>query len=168
LEGIETGDVKVLGVTTVGSVLGAGCAATVGNVGVGIAGTAFGIGMGTMAITGGLFALGAYQLIKMFAKSGQVESYDQVFSRMETQISENEFYIQALLELDPVLQELTWYGKFANLDADYELQQFKKILELEQNQGDYPWQNISDDEELKKLKLELGQIIKENSDEEKI
>ncbi|MFM7382935.1 MAG: hypothetical protein ACKO1W_07780 [Microcystaceae cyanobacterium] len=35
LEGMETGDIKILGVTTVGSVVGAGFAATVGNMGVG-------------------------------------------------------------------------------------------------------------------------------------
>jgi hypothetical protein len=92
LEGIENGDVRVLGITTVGSVLGAGFGASLGNVGVAMGGTAFGIGMGTMAVTGGIFALGAYQLIKMFVKDSQKESYEQVFSRMEEQISYNEYY----------------------------------------------------------------------------
>ena len=158
LEGIETGDVKILGVTTVGSVLGAGVAATVGNMGVGVAGTAFGIGMGTMAATGGLFALGVYQLIKMFVKSESKESAQQVFSRMEDKISAQEFYIQAMLELDPVLKELSLMAKLRELDTEEELQALKKSLQqnlIEDDPQDYQWQVPKNDEELKSLKQTL-------------
>jgi len=92
IDGIETGDVTVLGVTTLGSVLGAGFSATVGNVGVGVAGSAFGVGLGTMAVTGGVFALGVYQLIKMFAKGQSKESAAQIFERMGDRISGQELY----------------------------------------------------------------------------
>ena len=118
IEGIEQGDIKVLGVTTVGSVLGASCATTIGNVGVGVAGTAFGIGMGTMAIAGGVFALGVYQLIKLFSQGSQRETYDEIFTRIDNQISDQDFYTQALLELDPFLQELTWHQRFSELATE--------------------------------------------------
>ena len=171
LEGIENGDVRVLGITTVGSVLGAGFGASLGNVGVAMGGTAFGIGMGTMAVTGGIFALGAYQLIKMFVKDSQKESYEQVFSRMEEQISYNEYYIQALLELDPVLKELTWYRKFNDLEVNHELEQLKISLGLSNNldnQTEQQWQTIDDQEELLQLKFKLEEIIQRQNVEEKI
>ncbi|QHU98761.1 hypothetical protein [Synechocystis sp. CACIAM 05] len=171
LEGIENGDVRVLGITTVGSVLGAGFGASLGNVGVAMGGTAFGIGMGTMAVTGGIFALGVYQLIKMFVKDSHKESYEQIFSRMEEQISYNEYYIQALLELDPVLKELTWYRKFNDLEINHELEQLKISLGLSNNldnQTDQQWRTIDDQEELLQLKFKLEEVIQRQNVEEKI
>jgi WD40 repeat protein len=163
IDDIESGDVTVLGITTVGSAIGAGFAAGVGNVGVGVAGTAFGIGMGTMALTGGVFALGVYQLIKMFANHGQAESFDCLFERMETQVAEQEFYIQALLELDPVLRELTWYQKFSELDTDQELKAMKKMLNLDSlvdSTQAYEWQTIEKQQDLKKLATQLEKQLK--------
>ncbi|MBE9203156.1 DnaJ domain-containing protein [Synechocystis salina LEGE 06099] len=168
LEGIENGDVKVLGITTMGSVLGAGFGASLGNVGVAMGGTAFGIGMGTMAVTGGIFALGAYQLIKMFVKDSSKESYGQVFSRMEEQISYEEFYVQALLELDPVLQELTWYGKFNDLELNHELEQLKASLGLSKSTKDYQWQTLNEQDELYALKSELDKIWQSEDTKENI
>ena len=160
IEGLETGDVTVLGVTTVGSVLGAGFAASVGNVGVGVAGTAFGIGIGTMTVAGGIFAIGAYQLVKKFIKKGKAESFDSVFARLDDNLTDQEFYLQALLELDPVLQELTWYQKFSDLDTDQELQAMKQQLGLDSFQ-DNEWQAIDEPEALKIIIEQLKNQFKD-------
>ncbi|MEB3160879.1 MAG: DnaJ domain-containing protein [Synechocystis sp.] len=160
IEGIKAGDVTVLGVTTVGSVLGAGFAASVGNVGVGVAGTAFGIGIGTMTVAGGIFAIGAYQLVKKFIKKGQAESFDSVLSRLEDNLSVQEFYLQALLDLDPVLQELTWYQKFSDLDTDQELQAMKQQLGLDSSQGE-EWQLIDKPEALQTIIDQLTNQFKD-------
>ncbi|MBE9242987.1 WD40 repeat domain-containing protein [Synechocystis salina] len=154
-----------------GSVLGAGFGASLGNVGVAMGGTAFGIGMGTMAVTGGIFALGAYQLIKMFVKDSPKESYGQIFYRMEEQISYEEFYVQALLELDPILQELTWYGKFNDLELNHELEQLRINLGLSNNpdhQIDQQWQTVDSQQELLQLKFELEEISQKKDTEENI
>ena len=156
IEGIETGDVKILGVTTLGSVLGAGFSATVGNVGVGVAGSAF--GLGTMAVTGGIFALGVYQLIKMFAKGQSKESVAQTFERMEDRISGQEFYNQAMMELDPILGELAWEQKMRILDIEEELQELKATIKnnlIENNLEDYQWQTPETEADLKNLKQQL-------------
>jgi WD40 repeat protein len=158
VEGIETGDVKILGVTTLGSVLGAGFSAAVGKVGVGVAGSAFGVGMGTMAATGGLFALGVYQLIKMFTKQESKESIDQVFSRIEDKISGQEFYNQAMMELDPVLGEINWMQRMNDLEIEEELKILKANLQnnlLENSIKDYQWQPLDNEEELENLKEQL-------------
>jgi hypothetical protein len=64
---------------------------------------------------------------------------------LHSAVSEQEFNIQALLELDPVLQELTWHQKFSALDIDAELAALKQRLNLNaalDDQPVYEWQNI--------------------------
>jgi hypothetical protein len=166
IDGIETGDVTVLGVTTLGSVLGAGFSATVGNVGVGVAGSAFGVGLGTMAITGGVFALGVYQLIKMFAKGQSKESVAQLFERMEDRISGQEFYNQAMMELDPILGEIAWEQKMRILDIEEELQELKATIKnnlIENNLEDYQWQTPETKAELETLKQQLTAYFEDDN-----
>jgi WD40 repeat protein len=141
VEGIETGDVKILGVTTLGSVLGAGFSAAVGKVGVGVAGSAFGVGMGTMAATGGLFALGVYQLIKMCGNH-----------------SSSSKYFENLLFLEQITEEYENEKKWHNLEIENELQDLKNELEknlLENNSKDYQWQPLENDADLENLKEQL-------------
>ncbi|UXE64296.1 MAG: DnaJ domain-containing protein [Woronichinia naegeliana WA131] len=141
VEGIETGDVKILGVTTLGSVLGAGFSAAVGKVGVGVAGSAFGVGMGTMAATGGLLALGVYQLIKMCGNH-----------------SSSSKYFENLLFLEQITEEYENEKKWHNLEIENELQELKNELEknlLENNSQDYQWQPLENEEELENLKEQL-------------
>jgi WD40 repeat protein len=141
VEGIETGDVKILGVTTLGSVLGAGFSAAVGKVGVGVAGSAFGVGMGTMAATGGLFALGVYQLIKMCGNH-----------------SSSNKYFENLLFLEQITEEYKNEKKWHNLEIENELQELKNELEknlLENSSQDYQWQPLDNEEELETLKEQL-------------
>lgn len=141
VEGIETGDVKILGVTTLGSVLGAGFSAAVGKVGVGVAGSAFGVGMGTMAATGGLLALGVYQLIKMCGSH-----------------SSSNKYFENLLFLEQITEEYENEKKWHNLEIENELQELKKELEknlLENSSQDYQWQPLENEEELENLKEQL-------------
>jgi hypothetical protein len=113
IDGIETGDVTVLGVTTLGSVLGAGFSATVGNVGVGVAGSAFGVGLGTMAITGGVLALGVYQLIKMFGSS-----------------SSESKYFENLLFLEQITEEYEFEQQWKSLEIEEEFQKLKKFIQI--------------------------------------
>ena len=141
VEGIETGDVKILGVTTLGSVLGAGFSAAVGKVGVGVAGSAFGVGMGTMAATGGLLALGVYQLIKMCGNH-----------------SSSSKYFENLLFLEQITEEYENEKKWHNLEIENELQELKNELEknlLENSSQDYQWQPLDNEEELETLKEQL-------------
>jgi WD40 repeat protein len=141
VEGIETGDVKILGVTTLGSVLGAGFSAAVGKVGVGVAGSAFGVGMGTMAATGGLLALGVYQLIKMCGNH-----------------SSSSKYFENLLFLEQITEEYENEKKWHNLEIENELQELKNELEknlLENNSKDYQWQPLENDADLENLKEQL-------------
>ena len=141
VEGIETGDVKILGVTTLGSVLGAGFSAAVGKVGVGVAGSAFGVGMGTMAATGGLLALGVYQLIKMCGNH-----------------SSSSKYFENLLFLEQITEEYENEKKWHNLEIENELQDLKNELEknlLENSSKDYQWQPLENEEELENLKEQL-------------
>ncbi|MEB3192446.1 MAG: DnaJ domain-containing protein [Snowella sp.] len=141
VEGIETGDVKILGVTTLGSVLGAGFSAAVGKVGVGVAGSAFGVGMGTMAATGGLLALGVYQLIKMCGSH-----------------SSSNKYFENLLFLEQITEEYENEKKWHNLEIENELQELKNELEknlLENSSQDYQWQPLENEEELENLKEQL-------------
>jgi WD40 repeat protein len=141
VEGIETGDVKILGVTTLGSVLGAGFSAAVGKVGVGVAGSAFGVGMGTMAATGGLLALGVYQLIKMCGNH-----------------SSSSKYFENLLFLEQITEEYKNEKKWHNLEIENELQELKNELEknlLENSSQDYQWQPLDNEEELETLKEQL-------------
>ncbi|BFM40869.1 DnaJ domain-containing protein [Synechocystis sp. LKSZ1] len=166
LEGIESDDVNILGVTTVGSVLGAGFSAAVGNVGVGVAGTAFSVGMGTMAVTGGIFALGVYQLLKKFVQQDSQESIQQIFARMEDKILDQEFYYQAMLELDPVLGELAWKQKITELELEEELQQLKANVQsnlTEDNDQNYQWQSLDNQQDLEKIKQHLKTYL-QNSD----
>jgi WD40 repeat protein len=166
IDGIETGDVTVLGVTTLGSVLGAGFSATIGNVGVGVAGSAFGVGLGTMAVTGGVFALGVYQLIKMFSKGQSKESVAQTFERMEGRISGQELYNQAMMELDPILGEIAWEQKMRILDIEEELQELKAAIKnnlIENNLEDYQWQTPETEAELKNLKQQLTAYFKDDN-----
>ncbi len=169
IEGIENGDVAVLGVTTVGSVLGAGCAAAIGNVGVGVAGTAFGIGVGTMAVAGGVFALGVYQLIQIFGKDSQAESYEEIFSRMQDKISDREFYIEALLELDSLSRDLKWHKSFSDLEIDEELRQLKQTLginHITESPGKYDWETLESQEKLNQLKEQLEELFRNNQFQE--
>ncbi|MEB3309887.1 MAG: WD40 repeat domain-containing protein [Snowella sp.] len=161
IEGIETGDVKILGVTTVGSVLGAGFSAAVGNVGVGIAGSAFGVGMATMAATGGIFALGVYQLIKRFTKGQSKESFAQTFERMEDRISGQELYNQAMMELDPMLAEVAWLQKMAHLEVEEEFQALKATIQnnLKEDNTDYVWHDLGKKSELDDLKQQLNDYL---------
>ena len=171
IDGIETGDVTVLGVTTLGSVLGAGFSATVGNVGVGVAGSAFGVGLGTMAVTGGVFALGVYQLIKMFAKGQSKESAAQIFERMGDRISGQELYNQAMMELDPILGEIAWKQKMSYLEIEEELQELKATIQgnlTENNIEDYQWQNLETQADLKTLKKQLNTYFQDNNFQTKV
>jgi len=174
IDGIETGDVTVLGVTTLGSVLGAGFSATVGNVGVGVAGSAFGVGLGTMAVTGGVFALGVYQLIKMFAKGQSKESVAQTFERMEDRISGQELYNQAMMDLDPFLGEIAWEQKMRILDIEQELQELQELKAtiknnlIENNIKDYQWQNLETQTELENLKQQLNSYFQDDTFQTKV
>jgi WD40 repeat protein len=171
IDGIETGDVTVLGVTTLGSVLGAGFSATIGNVGVGVAGSAFGVGLGTMAVTGGVFALGVYQLIKMFAKGQSKESVAQTFERMEDRISGQELYNQAMMELDPILGEIAWKQKMSYLEIEEELQELKATIQgnlTENNLEDYQWQNLETQTELENLKQQLNSYFQDDNFQTKV
>jgi WD40 repeat protein len=154
IDGIETGDVTVLGVTTLGSVLGAGFSATVGNVGVGVAGSAFGVGLGTMAITGGVLALGVYQLIKMFGSS-----------------SSESKYFENLLFLEQITEEYEFEQQWKSLEIEEEFQKLKATIQgnlTENNLEDYQWQNLETQADLKTLKKQLNTYFQDNNFQTKV
>ncbi len=154
IDGIETGDVTVLGVTTLGSVLGAGFSVTVGNVGVGVAGSAFSVGLGTMAITGGVFALGVYQLIKMFTSS-----------------SSQSKYLENLLFLEQITEEYEFEQRWKNLEIEEEFQELKATIKnnlIEDNIKDYQWQNLETQEDFKTLKQQLNTYFQDDNFQTKV
>ncbi|MGB3241076.1 MAG: hypothetical protein WBB29_22520 [Geitlerinemataceae cyanobacterium] len=119
---ISDGDMAAFGAIGLGTVGGIGVSATIGGMGFSVGGSAIGIGMGTMAFTGGIVGLGMYGLYKAFTPevgqrfAGAVEAFD----RAESQILEREAYVnaytQALIELDPMWQELEWEYKFSTTE----------------------------------------------------
>lgn len=124
---IADGDMAAFGAIGLGGICGAGVSATVGGMGFSVGGSAIGIGMGTMAFAGGIVGLGIYGLYKALTPevgqrlAGAVEAFD----RAQSQILEREAYIQALLELDPTLQEWDLESKFSQLDVEDELAALK-------------------------------------------
>ena len=154
IDGIETGDVTVLGVTTLGSVLGAGFSATVGNVGVGVAGSAFGVGLGTMAVTGGVLALGVYQLIKMFGSS-----------------SSESKYFENLLFLEQITEEYEFEQQWRSLEIEEEFQKLKAAIQdnlTDNNLEDYQWQNLETQTELENLKQQLNSYFQDDNFQTKV
>ena len=154
IDGIETGDVTVLGVTTLGSVLGAGFSATVGNVGVGVAGSAFGVGLGTMAVTGGVLALGVYQLIKIFGSS-----------------SSESKYFENLLFLEQITEEYEFEQQWRILEIEEEFQKLKAAIQdnlTDNNLEDYQWQNLETQTELENLKQQLNSYFQDDNFQTKV
>ena len=154
IDGIETGDVTVLGVTTLGSVLGAGFSATVGNVGVGVAGSAFGVGLGTMAVTGGVLALGVYQLIKMFGSS-----------------SSESKYFENLLFLEQITEEYEFEQQWRSLEIEEEFQKLKAAIQdnlTDNNLEDYQWQNLETQTKLENLKQQLNSYFQDDNFQTKV
>lgn len=125
---LSKGDATAVGAIGIGAIGGMGISATVGGMGLSVGGSAIGIGMGTMAFAGGVFGLGIYGLYQ--ALSGDVgRGAAEAFDRAESQILEREAYAtaytQALMELDPLWQELEWEYKFSRLEIEDELAELK-------------------------------------------
>lgn len=124
---IEEGDTAAFGAIGIGAIGGAGISAAVG--GMGLAGSfgAVGIGMGSMAAAGGVVGLGIYGLYKAVKQQpGQrMAGAIDAFGRMESKVLEEEYYTQALLELDPVWAESAWEQKFTAWELDAELEALK-------------------------------------------
>lgn len=124
-KGIEDGDATAFVATGLGAIGGIGASATIGGIGISFGGSTFGIGMLSMTAMGGVFGLGVYGLAKMFSSSRINEPIAETFNRMEDRISYEEAYHQALMELNPIFEELIWYQKFNVLEIEDELEILK-------------------------------------------
>lgn len=125
-QGIEDGDATAFAAIGLGAIGGAGISATIGGIGVSFGESSFGIGMVSMASMGSILGLGVYGLAKMFSSANNPEPIAETFNRMEERISYEEAYCEAMMELDPILAELSWKQKFAELEFEEELE----ILDL--------------------------------------
>ncbi|MEO0015222.1 MAG: hypothetical protein RLZZ535_3611 [Cyanobacteriota bacterium] len=124
-KGIEDGDATAFVATGLGAIGGIGASTIIGGIGVSFGGSAFGIGMCSMASMGGVFGLGVYGLAKMFSSSHTCEPIAETFNRIEDRISYEEAYNQALMELNPIFEELIWDQKFNALEIEDELEILK-------------------------------------------
>jgi WD40 repeat protein len=124
---IEEGDASAFGAIGIGAIGGAGVSATVGGMGLAGGFGAVGIGMGTMAAAGGVVGLGLYGLHKALKQEPgqQMAGAIDAFGRMEEKVLWQDAYIQALIELDPLLAEMDWKQKFADLEIEEELEALK-------------------------------------------
>ncbi|HBE20015.1 MAG TPA: hypothetical protein DEG17_00540 [Cyanobacteria bacterium UBA11149] len=124
---IEEGDTATFGAIGIGAIGGAGISAAVG--GMGLAGSfgAVGIGMGSMAAAGGVVGLGIYGLYKAVKQQPgeRMAGAIDAFYRMESKVLEQEYYTQALLELDPLWAEYAWKQKFNAWEIEEELELLK-------------------------------------------
>jgi WD40 repeat protein len=127
-QGIENEDPTAFTAMGLGAIGGVGVSTTIGGIGVSFGGSVFGIGMGSMAAMGGIFGLGVYGLAKMFSSSTNSEPIAETFNRMEDRITYEEVYYQAMIELDPILAELSWEQKFAELEFEEELEILKSQI----------------------------------------
>ena len=162
---ISQGDKTAWGAVGLGSVAGIGVFNTIGGVGLGFGGTAIGLGMGSMAAMGGIFGLGIYGIAQMLNSGSNPEPFDSLYDRMEAKVSEQEFYTEALLELqlqslEKSLEKDFLKTKFQLLEADDELEALKKTVAAKpQSQPNSPpksatqtFQNWEVDDELNSLK----------------
>ena len=124
---IEEGDASAFGAIGIGAIGGAGVSATVGGMGLAGGFGAVGIGMGTMAAAGGVVGLGLYGLHKALKQEpGQrMAGAIDAFGRMEEKVLWQDAYTEALIELDPLLAEMAWKQKFADLEIEEELEALK-------------------------------------------
>ncbi len=124
---IEEGDTAAFGAIGIGAIGGVGISGAVG--GMGLAGSfgAVGIGMGSMAAAGGVVGLGIYGLYKAVKQQPgeRMAGAIDALGRMESKVFEQEYYTQALLELDPVWAESAWEQKFTAWELDAELEALK-------------------------------------------
>lgn len=129
----------------VGSLGGVGISATVGGMGLSFGGSAIGIGTGSMATAGGILGLGIYGLAKMFSSTEIKEAIEATFNHIEEQISDEENYFQALMELDPLLADIPWKQKFDRLEIDEELEVLKAQIKSQQNSKSFFDQEVKEE-----------------------
>ncbi|MGK7922113.1 MAG: DnaJ domain-containing protein [Trichodesmium sp.] len=130
-------DSTAFGFIGMGSYGGVTLSSAIGGMGLSVGGTAFGLGMGTMATCGGIVGLGVYGFFQAINSSPQNRIFDSfaTFEEVEMKIldkvSWQEFYNQAMLELDPVWAEMETEAEFADLEIETELAQLKENRDSE-------------------------------------
>lgn len=159
---ISDQDPVVWGAISLGTIGGMAVSAGVGGIGVGFAGTAVGVGMGTLGVFGGVVGLGLYGIGKLIdgAEESSSQAYERISERWDEQLSHQEFYLQALLELTPEYHENCWKQKFSELEINEELAELKAKLQQKplKPRNNQPLEGTCDAQEnhLKKEFVELG------------
>lgn len=131
LNAISEGDTVALGAVGLGAMGGATFASTVGGMGLvgGFGGVS--LGMGAMATAGGVVGLGVYGIYKLLNSPAQKESFAQTFARTNDNVSLQEFYNEAWVEVNPAWGELQWKARMMEIEVEEELQALKAKLQRE-------------------------------------
>ncbi|PZD72227.1 Chaperone protein DnaJ [Acaryochloris thomasi RCC1774] len=170
---VVEGDASALSAAALGGLGGAAVSLHVGGMGLAAKGTAISLGLAPLTVAGSVVGLAVYGLLKSLDRGGTKEPASQVFERMDSRVSWQESYTQALLELniealenqfgnDPLAQ------KFLEWQLDDDLEHLKKNLNIPSGASnatsqiltgqslDRRFRQFQIDSELEELKAKMG------------
>ena len=125
---IVKGDAAAISAAVSGGLGGAGISLTIGGMGLAFKGTAISLGLAPITAAGAVVGLAIYGILDMLNGTGIKEDPLQVFNRVEENISWQETYHQALIDLNQTFIEYRLENDFSELESEAELNALKQSI----------------------------------------